>query len=101
MRSLNKYEEFIVEKLILEQLLLESNVIYSQKFKRALSKLPDNEIAQKLLEIENKDLEVVSNFFDIKIDNDNILTFTPDRVAQEILGDTREFVNYQGRRGGW
>ena len=101
MRSLNKYEEFIVEKLLLEQLLLESNVIYSQKFKRALSKLPDNEIAQKLLEIENKDLEVVSNFFDIKIDNDNILTFTPDRVAQEILGDTREFVKYVGRRGGW
>ena len=101
MRSLTKYDEFIVEKLILEQLLLESNVIYSSKFKKALTKLPDNEIAQKLLEIENKDLEVVSNFFDIKIDNDNILTFTPDRVAQEILGDTREFVNYQGRRGGW
>jgi hypothetical protein len=101
MRSLNKYEDFIIEKLILEQLLLESNVIYSSKFKKALTKLPDNEIAQKLLEIENKDLEVVSNFFDIKIDNDNILTFTPDRVAQEILGDTREFVKYQGRRGGW
>jgi hypothetical protein len=101
MRSLNKYGDFIVEKIILEQLLLESNVIYSAKFKRALSKLPDNEIAQKLLEIENKDLEVVSNFFDVKIDNDNILTFTPDRVAQEILGDTREFVKYVGRRGGW
>lgn len=101
MRSLTKYDEFIVEKLILEQLLLESNVIYSSKFKKALTKLPDNEIAQKLLEIENQDLDVVSNFFDIKIDNDNILTFTPDRVAQQILGDTREYVNYIGRRGGW
>ena len=101
MRSLTKYDEFIVEKLILGQLLLESNVIYSSKFKKALTKLPDNEIAQKLLEIENQDLDVVSNFFDIKIDNDNILTFTPDRVAQQILGDTREYVNYIGRRGGW
>lgn len=101
MRNLTKYGEFIVEKLILEQLLLESNVIYSNKFKKALEKMSENEIAKKLLEIENQDLDVVSNFFDIKIDNDNILTFTPDRVAQQILEDTREYVNYVGRRGGW
>lgn len=101
MKHLNKYGNFIVEKLILEQLLLESNVIYSGKFKKVLSKMPDNEIAQKLLEIENKDLEVVSNFFDIKIDNETILTFTPDRVAQQILNDEKEYVLYQGRRGGW
>jgi hypothetical protein len=101
LRNLNKYGEFIVEKLILEQLLLESNVVYSSKFKKALAKMPENEIAKKLLEIENKDLEVVSNFFDIKIDNDNILTFTPDRVAQGVLNDTKEYVTYQGARGGW
>ena len=101
MKHLNKYGNFIVEKLILEQLLLESNVIYSGKFKKVLSKMPDNEIAQKLIEIENKDLEVVSNFFDIKVDNETILTFTPDRVAQQILNDDKEYVLYQGRRGGW
>jgi hypothetical protein len=101
MKHLNKYGNFIVEKLILEKLLLESNVVYSGKFKKVLSKMPDNEIAQKLLEIENKDLEVVSNFFDIKVDNDAILTFTPDRVAQQILNDEKEYVLYQGRRGGW
>lgn len=101
MKHLNKYGNFITEKLILEQLLLESNVVYSGKFKKVLSKMPDNEIAQKLLEIENKDLEVVSNFFDIKVDNDAILTFTPDRVAQQILTDEKEYVLYQGRRGGW
>ena len=101
MKHLNKYGNFIVEKLILEQLLLESNVIYSGKFKKVLLKMPDNEIAQKLIEIENKDLEVVSNFFDIKVDNDTILTFTPDRVAQQILNDEKEYVLYQGRRGGW
>jgi hypothetical protein len=101
MKHLNKYDNFIVEKLILEQLLLESNIVYSNKFKKVLSKMSDNEIAQKLLEIENKDLEVVSNFFDIKIDDDTILTFTPDRVAQQILTDEKEYVIYQGRRGGW
>ena len=101
MRYLNEYNSFITEKLILEKLLLESNVIYSSKFKKALTKLPDNEIAKQLLDIENKDLDVVANFFDIKIDNDNILTFTPDRVAQQILSDDKEFVTYNGRRGGW
>lgn len=100
MQYLNEYQSFINEKLILE-LLLESNVIYSTKFTKALSKMPNNDIAKKLLEIENKDLEVVSNFFDIKIDNDNILTFTSDRIAQAILSDDKEFFRYTGRRGGW
>lgn len=101
MRHLNEYQDFILEKLILEQLILESNVIYSDKFKKSLTKMPENEIAKKLLEIENKDLDIVSNFFDIKIDNENILTFTPDRIAQQILNDDKEFVTYIGRRGGW
>lgn len=101
MKYINEYNSFITEKLILEKLLLESNVIYSSKFKKALTKLPDNEIAKQLLDIENKDLDVVANFFDVKIDNDNILTFTPDRVAQQILSDNKEFVTYNGRRGGW
>lgn len=101
MKHINRYNNFIVEKLILEQLLLESNVVYSGKFKKVLSKMPDNEVAQKLLEIEKKDLDVVSNFFDIKVDNDAVLTFTPDRVAQQILNDDKEYVIYTGRRGGW
>ena len=103
MKHLNKYGNFIVEKLILEQLLLESVVVYSNKFKKVLSEMPDNEIAKKLLEIEKEkeDLEVVSNFFDIKIDSDAWLMFTPDRVAQQILNDEKEYVLYQGRRGGW
>ena len=42
MKHLNKYGNFIIEKLILEQLLLESNIIYSGKFKNVLSKMPDN-----------------------------------------------------------
>lgn len=101
MKHLNEYQSFISEKLILEQLLLESNVVYSNKFKKALTKMPENAIAKKLLEIENQDLDIVSNFFDIKIDNDNVLTFTPDRIAQQILNDEKEFVSYSGRRGGW
>ena len=42
-----KYNDFIFESL-----LLESNVIYSDKFRRVLGKMEGNPISQKLLEIE-------------------------------------------------
>lgn len=101
MKYINKYNNFIAEKLILDKLLLESNIVYSNKLRKALSKLPDNEIAKKLLEIENKDLNIISNYFDIDIDNSTILTFTPDRIVQEILNDNKEYVLFTGRNGGW
>lgn len=101
MQYLNEYQSFINEKLILEKLILESNVVYSDKFKKLLDKMGDNDLAKKLIEIENKDLDIVSNFFDIKIDNDNVLTFTPDRIAQSIINESKEYFRYTGRRGGW
>ena len=91
-----RYNEFI-----LENLLLESNVIYSDKFRKALEKLPDDKISRDLLEIENKDLDVLCNFLDIKNDNENFLTFTPDKIAQEILKSDKESIAYTGGRGGW
>ena len=92
---INKYYEFIVEKLILE-----SAVVYSGRFKKVLTRMPNNEIAQKLLEIENQDLEIAFNFFDTKIDSDQVITFTNDRTAQEIINPVNEKVRYIGRRGG-
>lgn len=91
-----KYTEFILEKLILE-----SNVIYSSKFRKILSRMKDNRIAEELLNIENKDLDVIANFFDVKVDNDNVVTFTPDRVAQQILNEKKDVYRYIGGRGGW
>jgi hypothetical protein len=63
--------------------------------------MSDNKIASKLLEIENKDLNVTANFIGIKKDDDSSLTFTPDRVAQEVLKTDKEVVSYEGGRGGW
>lgn len=93
---ITKYSEFI-----LESLLLESEVVYSDKFKKVLNKMPDNEIAKNLISIENKDLDVSSNFIGIKNDDDSVLTFTPDRIAQEVLKSNKEAVSYQGGNGGW
>jgi hypothetical protein len=94
--KLLKYEGFLLEKLILE-----SNIIYSGKFKKVLEKLPDNRIAQSLLEIEDEDLEVTANFFDVKIDSDDVVTFTNDRAAQRILTPELEQVRWTGNRGAW
>jgi hypothetical protein len=91
-----KYEGFLLEKLILE-----SNVVYSSKFKKVLEKIPDNRIAQALTEIEDEDLEVTANFFDVKIDSDDVVTFTNDRTAQRILNPELEQVRWTGNRGAW
>jgi hypothetical protein len=101
MKLVLEYNEFISERLLLESLILESNVIYSPKFKNLLSKMKENSIAKSLLEIENQDLDVTANFFDVKIDNDNIITFTNDRAAQAILRNDKELVTWTGNRGAW
>ena len=92
---LKKYSEFIFESL-----LIESNVIYSKKFKSILN-LIQHPVAQKLLGIENKDLDVQSNFFDINPEKNDVVTFTPDRRAQEFLKPEKKFVKFIGRNGGW
>lgn len=101
MKYINKYQNFVSEKLLLESLLLESNVIYSSKFKKILTKMKENRIAKELLSIENQDLNVSANFFDIKIDDDNVVTFTNDRAAQNILNNDKELVKWTGNRGAW
>ena len=95
---IKKYSDFINESL--DFLLLESNVIYSDKLRRALSKI-DSPVAKKLLEIENKDLPVQSNYFDVTSDKNDSLNFIPDRKAQEILGQTKELYRFTGSGGGW
>jgi hypothetical protein len=96
MKKLSRYYQFILESLILE-----SNVIYSEKFRRALSKIGDDPIAKSLMGIENKDIDVLSNYFDIPPDKNDVVTFIPDKKAQEILGDKKELVKFTGRKGGW
>jgi len=88
---IKKYLEFINESL---ELLLESDVVYSDKFRLAIKKISDNQpgsmIAKKLLDLENKDLDVRSNYFDILRDKNDKVSFIPDRKAQEILSDEKE-----------
>ena len=92
---LKKYNDFITESLILE-----SDVIYSNLFRQALSKL-DSPISKSLLDIENKDYNVQSNYFDVNTEKNDVVSFIPDRKAQEILRGSKEMVRFVGSGGGW
>jgi hypothetical protein len=92
---IKKYLDFINESM---ELVLESDVVYSDKMRLALSKI-ENPIAKKLLEIENKDYPVKTNYFDIPPGINDKVSFIPDKKAQEILKDTKEMVRYVGTAG--
>lgn len=94
---LKRYQDFITESL---DLILESDVVYSDKFRKVISKI-DTPIAKKLLSIENTDLPVRANYFDIVPGKNDSITFLNDRKAQEIIGDTKEMVKFIGSDGGW
>ncbi len=95
---IKKYSNFIGESL---EFLLESDVVYSDTLRKVLNSI-DNPISKTLLGIENSDLPVRSNYFDIVKDKNDTLSFLADRRAQEILKDkeTKELVNFRGD-GGW
>lgn len=92
---LKKYSDFVSESI---EFIIESDVVYSDKFRLALNKI-DSPVAKSLLDIENKDFNVQSNFFDINTDKNDTVSFTPDRKAQEILKDKKDLVKFSGSAG--
>jgi hypothetical protein len=94
---IKRYFDFVNESV---DLILESDVVYSKIFRMALSKI-DNPISKILIDIENKDLPVASNYIDITKGKNDHLSVIPDRKAKEILGDTKEMVRFTGSGGGW
>jgi hypothetical protein len=94
---IKKYFDFLNESF---ELILESDVVYSDKFRLVLSKI-ENPVSTSLLGAENKDLDVRSNYFDIVMDKNDKVSFIPDRRAQQILTDSKITVRFVGRNGGW
>ena len=92
---LKRYFDFVNESL---DLILESDVVYSDRLRNVLSKI-NSEISKKLIEIENKDFPIKSNYFDIVSDKNDMVSFIPDRKAQEILKDIKEFWRFNGSSG--
>lgn len=100
---LKRYLDFINESINESiDLILESDVIFSDKFRSVLKNVSTkSELAKVLMEIENKDLPVRSNYFDILSDDNNKVSFIPDSKAQEILKDVEDKVRFTGSGGGW
>ena len=77
-----RYDDFI-----LESLLLESKLEFSDNFKKVLSLMPkDNEIKNYLLGMKGTDLNLTQNYIDVS-DNKEEVTFIQDRRAQQIIKD--------------
>ena len=91
---ITSYKDFLFESLILE-----SNLIFSKKFKDLISKI-ESPVAKALGELENKDLSITNNYIDISDDKEQI-SFITDRKAKELLNtEKNQTVYYSGSGGG-
>lgn len=91
-----KYTEFLTESKI-EELLLESKVIFSKKFLNLLNRMRTNKIASELINIYSKDFNIQHNYIDIT-DNKEEVSFTPDRKVQELTAGKPEVYKVGTRR---
>lgn len=78
---INKYDDFLLENLISEAYL-----IYSNSFKKVLSKIK-TPVSKILREIEVSDLNVPQNYLDISKDSNELITFIPSRRLNTLLED--------------
>lgn len=91
--SLLKYENYILESTIYD-LILESEILYSNKFIKVLTSMSSNKIAKSLLDLYKKDIDIQHNYIDLTDQKDTV-SFTPDRKAKEILTDKDKLVTYE------
>lgn len=84
---------------VLESILNESVLVYSDKFKTLMNKI-DSPVAKALLDIETKDLQLANNFIDISDDKEQI-SFIPDRRAQQLFNpeNLQKYAYYAGNGG--
>ena len=76
--KISRYYDFISESKL--ELLLEANIKYSDKFIEILSKLK-SPIAKSLLDLFKKDIDVPTNYIDVVMDKEDIVSFIQDNKA--------------------
>lgn len=81
--KLLKYNDYLSESILFE-LIIESKVVYSTKFMNILKKMKTNNVAQTLLSLYSKDLNIQHNYIDLTDEKDTV-SFTPDRKVKEVL----------------
>lgn len=84
--KISKYQDYITEKYIYD-MIKESRLVYSTKLINLLNKIKTDKVASALIGLYNKDVDSLSyNYIDITDDKSRV-SFTPDRRAQELIGD--------------
>lgn len=93
--KLDKYTEFLIEQQIL--LILETNIVYTDNFKKTLSKI-ESPISTQILSLSGKDIDVNTNYIDITEKEDTITfipsnRFDPNDLNKIIVTDPGEYYS--------
>lgn len=80
------YSEYLLERKL--EKLFESNIKFSKSFLSALRSI-DTPLSNKISSLQNNDVDVQYNYIDTTEENDSV-SFTPDRKAQEIIAGKEE-----------
>lgn len=73
----------IFNKFVNSILLNEANVIFSPDFKKVLMKM-NHPLAEEILKFEGQDRPISNNYFNIKSDANDVITFITDRKQKEL-----------------
>jgi hypothetical protein len=92
---IDKYSQFLAQKL-----LLESEIKYSDGFRKILSDI-DDPVSKTLSSLENQDIKTNVNFIDILKDDKEQLSFIQDKKASTLLSKLKNEIDvtWNGRGG--
>jgi len=92
---ITNYEDFQFD-LLIESMILESKIHYSDKFINLVSQIKRNRISKELLSLNKNgvDKDFTQNYIDTGKIKDEV-TFTSDRKAKEFFGDDNPIMKYK------
>ena len=86
-----RYEDFRINESV--SLLLEANIAFSEEFENLLDKM-DTVVADKLLNMIGKDIDVNTNYIDVDIEKDGFVKFVADDKAEKLPFVVQAFPTY-------
>lgn len=91
MRKITKYQEFITESNL--QLLLEAKISFSNEFVDLLNKI-ESPLVGKILELDNKEVDINRNYMTYDVDKEDSVIFYPDDKAEKMNYKITSSISY-------
>lgn len=88
-----KFNQFLNEEILLENLIMESTLNFSPNFTSLLNSLKDDDrVAREILSAfqSGKDAEYTANYIDLTKDRKDYVEYIPQNKAERILSETKE-----------